>query len=471
MQSAASNVNSGLCLLVLACPKRVTLATAVEAGAQADLRDIVPAVMWGQQAAHVPGMCDAKRARVGGLPMQQFPGQVQMVAPFGGATFGAPVFVAQPVFQQPQGMCMVPPAQLQGAGMMAPMMQQQSIFPAAGGACAPSGGSDLTQSIFAALQSRRREPEPLISEVAALAPAQDQELGSKLIDSLRGLLPEDPGLVDGGDPLQELRRVVQGSPGEGEPQTAQADLPVPTSAPVAAGPPLIPVKEEEAPPEPVPEPAPAAPAQAPAEPPPRPRRIDIIDIDVGRQDPREEDIQSDSDDGVPHRLPPNFGAIPEDLVEERARLREEQRMLQLKATQPCRFGRRCKKRDCPNAHPEGRDIDTAWNPCAFGRRCKRKGCFYDHPEGRIIDEQPEKGMCKFGARCSRPDCLYDHPEGRVPLAGPDPRVCYFCHDSGHIATDCPRNPSSWAFARGEAAPQTTQVILANQPGQKAITGG
>lgn len=162
--------------------------------------------------------------------------------------------------------------------------------------------------------------------------------------------------------------------------------------------------------------------------------------------PQEDDAES-SDDGVPHRLPPGFGAIPEDLVEERARQREEERVLRLKATQPCRFSRRCKRRDCPNAHPDGRDIDTSLNPCAFGRRCKRKGCFYDHPEGRVIDDDPTKGMCKFGKRCSRPDCLYDHPEGRTPLTGPDPRICYFCHDPGHIASDCPRNPESWNFNR------------------------
>merc|ERR1719277_1266764 len=165
------------------------------------------------------------------------------------------------------------------------------------------------------------------------------------------------------------------------------------------------------------------------------------------QAPAAGESDNESDDGVPHRLPPGFGAIPEDIVEERARQREEERVLKLKATQPCRFGRRCKKRDCPNAHPEGRDIDTAWNPCAFGRRCKRKGCFYDHPEGRLIDDKPEMGMCKYGIRCSRPDCLYDHPEGRAPLAGPDPRICYFCHDPGHIATDCPRNPESWNYNR------------------------
>jgi len=192
------------------------------------------------------------------------------------------------------------------------------------------------------------------------------------------------------------------------------------------------------------------------------KRQNVTQVLEQEKELQEEDAEDD-EDGAPIRLPPGFGAIPEDIVEERARQREEQRVLQLKATQPCRFGRRCKKRDCPNAHPEGRDIDTAWNPCAFGRRCKRKGCFYDHPEGRIIDDNPEKGMCKFGIRCSRPDCLYDHPEGRAPLAGPDPRICYFCHDSGHIASECPRNPESLCY-RPEAKTQVVQVS-----NQKAIT--
>lgn len=163
------------------------------------------------------------------------------------------------------------------------------------------------------------------------------------------------------------------------------------------------------------------------------------------------DDDESSDDGVPHRLPPGFGAIPEDIVEERARKREEERVLQIKATQPCRFGRRCKRRDCPNAHPEGRDIDTNLNPCAFGVRCKRKGCFYDHPEGRLIDLDPTKGMCKFGARCTRPDCLYDHPPDRAPVAGADTRVCFFCHGMGHIAGDCPLNPESYNYKPQQAA--------------------
>ena len=114
--------------------------------------------------------------------------------------------------------------------------------------------------------------------------------------------------------------------------------------------------------------------------------------------------------------------------------------------------------DCPNMHPDGRDIDTAWNPSAFGRRCKRRDCFYDHPEGRRIDDNPEKGMCKYSVRCNRPDCLYDHPEGRTTLRSTEFGCCYFCHDPGHIATDRPRNPDRWKFAKDPVAGQVISNI-------------
>ncbi|CAJ1431935.1 unnamed protein product [Effrenium voratum] len=172
---------------------------------------------------------------------------------------------------------------------------------------------------------------------------------------------------------------------------------------------------------------------------------------IGDQPPTRRKMEDDeeSEDGQPHRLPPGFGAIPEDIVEERQRQREEERILQLKATQPCRFSKKCKKRDCPNAHPEGRDIDSELNPCAFGRRCKRQGCFYDHPEGRMIDDDPTKGQCKFGIQCARADCLYSHPDGRAAV-GMEPKVCFFCRQDGHIATECPRNPESWCYDRQAA---------------------
>lgn len=326
-----------------------------------------------------------------------------------------------------------------------------------------SGGGSITQQIVDALQGRGITPG-LAAPAAQPAPAvPETALGPMLLDSLRSLLPagESVAACQSSAVGQELFRVVQHmaptpavlAPGPfavyGSTLQVAAQA-APLLAPSAVKQELL-VKEEILVKEEVEERdhsrLPRSRAAAPR-----------------RQDPvlREDDVESD--DGVPHRLPPGFGAIPEDIVEERARQREEQRILQLKATQPCRFGKRCKKRDCPNAHPEGRDIDTAWNPCAFGRRCKRKGCFYDHPEGRIIDDNPEKGMCKFGARCSRPDCLYDHPEGRAPLSGPDPRICYFCHDPGHLAADCPRNPESWNYNR-QALGQIVHV-----PDQKAIMG-
>jgi hypothetical protein len=158
-------------------------------------------------------------------------------------------------------------------------------------------------------------------------------------------------------------------------------------------------------------------------------------------------IDGDSDDeGVPHRLPPGFGAIPEEILQQRQREKEEERMRAIKATQPCKFGVQCKKRDCPNMHPEGRQIDTEMNICAFGKKCKRHNCFYDHPEGRFIDNDPTSGICKLGKRCKRPDCLYTHPEGRDIPTG-SVQMCFFCHEMGHIAQECPRNPNSWAFNR------------------------
>jgi len=160
------------------------------------------------------------------------------------------------------------------------------------------------------------------------------------------------------------------------------------------------------------------------------------------------DLDEDSgDESVPHRLPPGFGAIPEEIIQERQRQRDEERMRAIKSTQPCKFGIKCKKRDCPNMHPEGRNIDTTMNPCAFGRRCKRQDCFYDHPEGRLLDDDPTRSVCKLGKRCKRPDCLYTHPEGRDVPTG-SVQLCFFCHEMGHIAQECPRNPSSWAFNRG-----------------------
>lgn len=278
-----------------------------------------------------------------------------------------------------------------------------------------TGGDDITRRIFDALQGHKPcAASPATSSTAQPAvPRQaEPELGNRLLDSLRTLLPAGAltEAAQNSSEGQELARVVQ--------NMAPADA---TPAPI----PVLALEDS---------------SLAPRS---RENRKRLPEVTSPQND------EVDSDDGEPHRLPPGFGAVPEDIVEERARQREEQRVLQLKSTQPCRFGKRCKRRDCPNAHTEGRDIDTAWNPCAFGRRCKRKDCFYDHPEGRMIDDNPEKGMCKFGVRCSRPDCLYDHPDGRATLSGPDPRICYFCHDPGHIATDCPRNPESWNHARGE----------------------
>jgi len=297
----------------------------------------------------------------------------------------------------------------------------------------------LTERIASALQDHiHGNAEPVAGTALSVPrpsthPAGEPELGARLLDSLRTLLPsgEADAACRSSEAGQELFRMVQQHhpilPDGGVKQEPLALLDSETLPGTAwDGEPIrLPPQQYGALPSVAPKPF-AAPPRA-----------------------LQEDDAEDSDEGVPHRLPPGFGAIPEDIVEERARQREEERILRLKATQPCRFSRRCKRRDCPNAHPEGREIDTSLNPCAFGRRCKRKGCFYDHPEGRVLDDDPTKGMCKFGQRCSRPDCLYDHPEGRASVVGADPRICYICHDVGHIASDCTRNPESWNFRRAD----------------------
>lgn len=321
-------------------------------------------------------------------------------------------------------------------------------------ASAPAADDDITARIVNALKHHLSTDwgNPGLPAGFVLPPPQEAaepELSTRLLDSLRTLLPtgESAEVCRSSEEGQELFRVVQSlAPQPPAPPGSLLALPAPQAQACDAD--VLGGDDTEG--EPI-----RLPAANFGAPPPLPERP---------PSPREEDAESD--DGVPHRLPPGFGAIPEDLVEERARQREEERVLRLKATQPCRFGRRCKRRDCPNAHPEGRDIDTSLNPCAFGRRCKRKGCFYDHPEGRVIDDDPTKGMCKFGKRCSRPDCLYDHPEGRTPLTGPDPRICYFCHDPGHIASDCPRNPESWNYNR--EAERDRRTVVQPQEQQKAI---
>jgi len=318
----------------------------------------------------------------------------------------------------------------------------------------PADDACITERIVSALKDHIGNPEPASGTILPAAhppsshPTGEPELGAALLDSLRTLLPsgEADAACRSSEAGQELFRVVQGfaSPAQQQ-QHRQRQQQPPILPDGGARPPPLALLDSDT------LPGTASDGEPIRLPPPQFGALPSVPPVPFNTFPRalQEDDASDSDEGVPHRLPPGFGAIPEDIVEERARQREEERILRLKATQPCRFSRRCKRRDCPNAHPEGRDIDTSLNPCAFGRRCKRKGCFYDHPEGRVTDDDPTKGMCKFGQRCSRPDCLYDHPEGRAPLVGPDPRICYFCHDVGHIAGDCTRNPESWNFKRAD----------------------
>mmetsp|Transcript_68375 Transcript_68375/g.164101 ORF Transcript_68375/g.164101 Transcript_68375/m.164101 type:complete len:392 (+) Transcript_68375:74-1249(+) len=290
-----------------------------------------------------------------------------------------------------------------------------------------------------------------LAAVAAVAPAPDQQLGGALLTSLRSL--SNSGSVQAYGATQagiELFQKVQ------ELNTPAAGMPMVISSGSNGGLMTLPAPAD---PTPRPPPEPAAPRR-PEPQPVYPTEVMSADElasfqgpDDGTNRPSEDNEADEADeDGedAPHRLPPGFGAIPEDLIIEKARAREEERLRAVKAQQPCRFGRACKKRDCPNQHPEGRSIDNNLNPCAFGRRCKRLNCFYDHPEGRLIDEDPNKGICRLGRRCKRPDCLYTHPEGRDAPSTGEVKVCFYCHDTGHIAQDCTKNPDSWAF-RGSTA--------------------
>jgi len=276
----------------------------------------------------------------------------------------------------------------------------------------------------------------LVSALQGHLPQASGGLQSQLLASLGNLRPGDVG---GSNETQELFRMVQNRI-KAEPVKVEPQVPALPTVPVKteAGKRRL-VKEEVV----DLEDGSVVPVVA--------RKRTKTEAGIGDQPPTRRKMEDDeeSEDGQPHRLPPGFGAIPEDIVEERQRQREEERIMQLKATQPCRFSKKCKKRDCPNAHPEGRDIDSELNPCAFGRRCKRQGCFYDHPEGRMIDDDPTKGQCKFGIQCARADCLYSHPDGRAAV-GMEPKVCFFCRQDGHIATECPRNPESWCYDRQAA---------------------
>jgi len=137
--------------------------------------------------------------------------------------------------------------------------------------------------------------------------------------------------------------------------------------------------------------------------------------------------------------PPPPPGMPASLLEQ---LREQMRQTQGATGKACHFGRQCKSVDCPNLHPDGRDIEDDLQSviCAFGRRCKRTNCFYVHPAGRVIDEDPSKGMCKLGESCTRPGCVFTHPDSRVAATH---LRCFFCGELGHVHKDCPRHPQTW----------------------------
>eukprot|EP00928_Gymnodinium_smaydae_P062000 TRINITY_DN45953_c0_g1_i1.p1 TRINITY_DN45953_c0_g1~~TRINITY_DN45953_c0_g1_i1.p1 ORF type:complete len:1125 (-),score=130.88 TRINITY_DN45953_c0_g1_i1:115-3108(-) len=142
--------------------------------------------------------------------------------------------------------------------------------------------------------------------------------------------------------------------------------------------------------------------------------------------------------GVPSAMPlvaqpPPPNALPPGFADQ---IRLQLSQIENTSGKPCRFGRGCKKLDCADEHPQGREIadDPESIVCRFGRKCKRKDCFYLHPAGRELDEDPSKGMCKLGKECTKPECIFSHPAGRVSVIQVR---CHNCGEVGHIQKDCP----------------------------------
>eukprot|EP00927_Polykrikos_kofoidii_P066246 TRINITY_DN6187_c0_g1_i6.p1 TRINITY_DN6187_c0_g1~~TRINITY_DN6187_c0_g1_i6.p1 ORF type:complete len:1618 (-),score=325.27 TRINITY_DN6187_c0_g1_i6:88-4554(-) len=131
--------------------------------------------------------------------------------------------------------------------------------------------------------------------------------------------------------------------------------------------------------------------------------------------------------------PPPPAGIP---VGFRDQIRLQVSQVENTSGKPCRFRRGCKKLDCVDEHPEGRDIvdDPESLVCRFGRKCKRGDCFYLHPAGRELDEDPSRGQCNLGKACTKPECIFSHPEGRAPVIQVR---CHACGEAGHIQKDCP----------------------------------
>ncbi len=75
----------------------------------------------------------------------------------------------------------------------------------------------------------------------------------------------------------------------------------------------------------------------------------------------------------------------------------------------CRFGARCRRKDCGYRHEEVREIDLVPIVCRFGKRCKRGDCWYRHEEPRLLDRSQALGECRHGVRCMALKCPFTHP--------------------------------------------------------------
>lgn len=97
----------------------------------------------------------------------------------------------------------------------------------------------------------------------------------------------------------------------------------------------------------------------------------------------------------------------------------------------CRYGRKCTRRGCLYQHPQekcnasgkdgkdgkdgnrprhryarggrGRGDPRSPRPCKYGWKCRRKNCSFAHPQGRMMNVP-----CRDGHACSTPYCGFAH---------------------------------------------------------------
>jgi len=151
--------------------------------------------------------------------------------------------------------------------------------------------------------------------------------------------------------------------------------------------------------------------------------------------------------------PPPPAGLPPGFADQ---IRQQISQVESTSGRVCKHGRECKKLDCPDNHPEDREIvqDPEGLVCRFGRRCRRGDCFYLHPGGRERDEDPSKGMCTQGVTCDKNGCIFSHPEGRAKV---NLMTCHACGQQGHVQKSCPQAKAD-LFMDPPPPPKETKVF-------------